>query len=159
MVGESRLSFSAIWAQFRMVHWPRRYARRSFDRMRLLDFVPDDDLRRRRLLSCGFESSMTKSSVVMASQNASGFDMYKSQYGVPSPSPSIFSRMSGGGKRGPTPARHPSAVHMSFGIVCQHGYAKWLNMVFFFVCSPSLSQTSCDHSCARRPHQSRGGRP
>ena len=48
MVGESRLSFSAIWAQFRMVHWPRRYARRSFDRMRLLDFVPDDDLRRRR---------------------------------------------------------------------------------------------------------------
>ena len=48
MVGESRLSFSAIWAQFRMVHWPRRYARRSFDRMRLLDFVLDDDLRRRR---------------------------------------------------------------------------------------------------------------
>ena len=49
MVGESRLSFSAIWAQFRMVHWPRRYARRSFDRMRLLDCVlDDDDLRRRR---------------------------------------------------------------------------------------------------------------
>ena len=57
--------------------------------------------------------------------------MYKSQYGVPSQSPSIFSRMSGGGKRGPTPARHPSAVHVSFGILCQHGYAKWLSMVFF----------------------------
>ena len=42
----------------------------------------DDDVH----LSCGFEILMTKSSVVMASQNASGFDMYKSQYGVPSQS-------------------------------------------------------------------------